>query len=92
MPIPRQGRESKSALIRFIPCGSRFRKGGNAHSFKSGKLKEPCRISVFTEGDRVGLTTLKSTALFIHFYASELKPTAEDEEEASTKIMREALA
>jgi uncharacterized protein (DUF302 family) len=52
----------------------------------------PCRISVFTEGDRVVLTTLKPTELMARFNAPELKPTAQEVEEALSKIMREAAA
>jgi uncharacterized protein (DUF302 family) len=52
----------------------------------------PCRISVFTEGDWVVLTTLKPTELITHFNAPELKTTAQEVEEALTKIMREAAA
>jgi uncharacterized protein (DUF302 family) len=50
----------------------------------------PCRISVFTEGDRVVLTTLKPTELIAHFNAPELKPVAQEVEGALSKIMREA--
>jgi uncharacterized protein (DUF302 family) len=52
----------------------------------------PCRISVFTDGDGVVLTTLKPTELISHFNALELKPVAQEVEEALTKIMREAVA
>ena len=52
----------------------------------------PCRISVFTEGDRVVLTTLKPTELISHFNAPELEPVAREVEEALAKIMREAVA
>jgi hypothetical protein len=50
------------------------------------------RILVFTEGDRVVLTTLKPTELIPHFNAPELKPIAQEVEEALSKIMREASA
>jgi len=52
----------------------------------------PCRISVFTEGGQVVLTTLKPTELISHFNAPELKPVAQEVEESLTKIMREAAA
>ena len=52
----------------------------------------PCRISVFTEGDRVFLTTLKPTELISQFNAPELKPVAQEVEEVLSKIMREAAA
>jgi hypothetical protein len=38
----------------------------------------------------VVLTTLKPTEFITHFNAPELKPTAEEVEQALTKIMREA--
>ncbi len=50
----------------------------------------PCRISVFKEGEKVMLTTLKPTELISHFDAPELMPVAQEVEEALTKIMREA--
>ena len=52
----------------------------------------PCRISVFTEGDRVVLTTLKPTELIAQFNAPELKSTAQEVEDALSKIIREAAA
>ena len=52
----------------------------------------PCRISVFLEGEKVILTTLKPTELISHFNAPELKPVAQEVEEVLAKIMREAAA
>jgi uncharacterized protein (DUF302 family) len=52
----------------------------------------PCRISIFTEGETVFLTTLKPTELISHFNTPDLKPVAQEVEEALTKIMREAAA
>lgn len=50
----------------------------------------PCRISVFTQGDKVKLTTLKPTALISHFNAPELEPVAKEVEDTIIEIMRDA--
>src|SRR4030042_5139664 len=50
----------------------------------------PCRISVFTEGGKVKLATLKPTALISQFNIPELQPVAKEVEEALIQIMKEA--
>ena len=50
----------------------------------------PCRISVFTEGNRVKLATLKPTALILQFNAPELESVAKEVEETLIEIMKEA--
>ena len=50
----------------------------------------PCRISVFTEGGKIKLATLKPTALISLFNTPELQPVAEEVEETLIQIMREA--
>ena len=50
----------------------------------------PCRISVFTEGRKVKLATLKPTALISQFNAPELEPVAKEMEETLIQIMKEA--
>jgi uncharacterized protein (DUF302 family) len=52
----------------------------------------PCRISVFTKGDKVKLATLKPTALISQFNVPELQPVAEEVEETLIRIMRDAAA
>ncbi len=50
----------------------------------------PCRISVFNEGNKVKLATLKPTALILQFNAPELEPVAKEVEETLIQIMKEA--
>lgn len=50
----------------------------------------PCRISVFTEGNKVKLATLKPTALILQFNAPELEQVAKEVEETLIQIMKEA--
>jgi uncharacterized protein (DUF302 family) len=50
----------------------------------------PCRISVFTEGGKVILATLKPTRIVSMFNLPELKQTAQEVEDTLTKIMQEA--
>ena len=50
----------------------------------------PCRISVFTEGGRVKLATLKPTALISQFNVPELESVAKEVEETLIEIMKEA--
>jgi uncharacterized protein (DUF302 family) len=50
----------------------------------------PCRISVFMEGDKVVLATLKPTAIISMFNLPELKQTAEEVENTLIEIMEEA--
>jgi uncharacterized protein (DUF302 family) len=52
----------------------------------------PCRISVFTEGKKVKLATLKPTALILQFNVPELQSVAEEVEETLIEIMRVAAA
>jgi len=50
----------------------------------------PCRISVFSEGGKVKLATLKPTVLVSQFNAPELEPVAKEVEETLIQIMKEA--
>jgi uncharacterized protein (DUF302 family) len=52
----------------------------------------PCRISVFTEGEKVKLATLKPTALISQFNVPELQSVAKEVEETLIEIMRAAAA
>ena len=52
----------------------------------------PCRISVFMEGDKVILATLKPTAIISLFNLPELKQTAQEVEDTLVQIMKEAAA
>jgi uncharacterized protein (DUF302 family) len=52
----------------------------------------PCRISVFTEGKKVKLATLKPTALILQFNVPELQSVAKEVEETLIEIMRVAAA
>jgi len=52
----------------------------------------PCRISVFVEGERVSLATLKPTGIVSMFHLPELKQIAQEVEDALAKIMKEASA
>ena len=50
----------------------------------------PCRISVYTEGGKVKLATLKPTALVSQFNVPELEGVAKEVEETLIQIMKEA--
>ncbi len=50
----------------------------------------PCRISVFTEGGKVKLATLKPTALISQFNIPEPQPVAKEVEETIIQIMKKA--
>ena len=50
----------------------------------------PCRISVYEEGGRTILATLKPTALLAMFNAPQLKGVAQEVEETILKIMTAA--
>lgn len=52
----------------------------------------PCRISVFTEGGKVKLATLRPTVLISQFNAPELEPVAKEVEEIIIQIMKKAAA
>ncbi len=52
----------------------------------------PCRISVYTEGGRTKLATIKPTALLDLFPNPELKGVAQEVEATIVKIMAEAAA
>jgi uncharacterized protein (DUF302 family) len=52
----------------------------------------PCRISVFTEGGKVKLATLKPTALISQFNVPDLQSVAKEVEETLIQIMMEAAA
>lgn len=52
----------------------------------------PCRISVFTEGGKVKLATLKPTALISQFNVPDLQSVAKEVEDILIRIMREAAA
>jgi uncharacterized protein (DUF302 family) len=49
----------------------------------------PCRISVYQEGGRVKVATIKPTVMLMTFNAPELAPVAREVEEAITSIMKE---
>lgn len=50
----------------------------------------PCRISVYTEGDRVKLATLKPTFLVSQFNIPDLQSIAKEVEEILIQIIKEA--
>jgi len=52
----------------------------------------PCRISVFMEGEKVFLATLKPTALISMLRMPELQSTAQEVEDTLIKIIKEAAA
>ncbi len=52
----------------------------------------PCRISVFPDGGKVRLATLKPTALISYFNTPELQDVAKEVEEILIQIMKEAAA
>ena len=50
----------------------------------------PCRISIYEEGGKTVLATLKPTILLAMFNVPELEQVAQEVEQAITKIMNEA--
>jgi uncharacterized protein (DUF302 family) len=52
----------------------------------------PCRISIYEEGGKTILATLKPTALLALFNTPQLKWVAQEVEDAMVKIMQEAAA
>jgi uncharacterized protein (DUF302 family) len=50
----------------------------------------PCRISIYEEGGRTILATVKPTTLLAMFNVPELKAVAEEVEDTIVKIMTEA--
>lgn len=50
----------------------------------------PCRISVYADGRKVKLATLKPTALILHYNVPGLQPVAREVEDTLIQIMREA--
>lgn len=52
----------------------------------------PCRISIYKEGDKTILATIKPTALLAMFNTPQLKDVALEVENTMIKIMKEAAA
>ena len=52
----------------------------------------PCRISVYEEGGKTILATLKPTTLLAMFSAPQLKGVAQEVEDTIVKIMKEAAS
>ncbi|MEO6740645.1 MAG: DUF302 domain-containing protein [Chthoniobacteraceae bacterium] len=52
----------------------------------------PCRISIYEDGGKTMLATLKPTALLAMFNVPELKQVAQEVEDTIVKIMNEAAA
>lgn len=52
----------------------------------------PCRISIYDEGGKTILATLKPTTLLAMFNTPQLKGVAREVEETIVKIMKEAAA
>jgi uncharacterized protein (DUF302 family) len=52
----------------------------------------PCRISIYEEGGKTFLATLKPTTLLALFHTPQLKGVAQEVEDTIVKIMKEAAA
>ena len=52
----------------------------------------PCRISIYEEGGKTILATLKPTPLLAMFNAPQLEGVAREVEDAIVKIMKEAAS
>lgn len=52
----------------------------------------PCRISIYEEGGKTILATLKPTTLLAMFNVPQLEPIAQEVEDTIVKIMKEAAA
>jgi uncharacterized protein (DUF302 family) len=52
----------------------------------------PCRISIYEEGGKTILATLKPTTLLAMFHAPQLERVAQEVEDTIVKIMKEAAS
>ena len=52
----------------------------------------PCRISIYEEGGKTILATLKPTVLLAMFHAPQLEGVAQEVEDTIVKIMKEAAS
>ena len=52
----------------------------------------PCRISIYEEGGKTILATLKPTTLLAMFHTPQLKEVAQEVEDTIIKIMKEAAS
>jgi uncharacterized protein (DUF302 family) len=52
----------------------------------------PCRISIYEEGGKTVLATLKPTTLLAMFHTPQLKGVAQEVEDTIVKIMKEAAS
>ena len=52
----------------------------------------PCRISIYEEGGKTILATLKPTTLLAMFNVPQLEPIAQEVEDTIIKIMKEAVS
>ena len=52
----------------------------------------PCRISIYEEGEKTILATLKPTVLLAMFHVPQLEPIAQEVEDTIIKIMKEAVS
>lgn len=52
----------------------------------------PCRISIYQEGGKTILATLKPTTLLAMFHTPQLKEVAQEVQDTIVKIMKEAAA
>lgn len=52
----------------------------------------PCRVSVWQQGDKVTVATIRPTVLLDMFQSSELKPVAEDVERTIIRIIDTACS
>ena len=52
----------------------------------------PCRISIYEEGGKTILATLKPTTLLVMFNVPQLKQVAQEVEDTIVKIMKETAA
>ena len=52
----------------------------------------PCRISIYEEGGKTTLATLKPTSLLVMFHTPQLEGVAQEVEDTIVKIMKEAAA
>ena len=52
----------------------------------------PCRISIYEEGGKTILATLKPTTLLAMFHTPQLKGVAQEVEDTIVKIMKEAAS
>jgi len=88
-PWPKKGVEFDRECLIFEVCQPQQAKKVLDQNM-SVSTALPCRISIYEEGGKTILATLKPTILLAMFDSPQLKPVAQEVEDTIVKIMNEA--